>query len=66
LIVGSRGFMIRDGKYSGPFDEIFRSEEIRAVKTPIRAPKERDLQALRPHDPLRVPRLAADPQSAPS
>ena len=29
----------RDSKYSGPFDEIFRSERIRIVKTPIRAPK---------------------------
>jgi putative transposase len=29
----------RDSKYSGPFDEIFRSELIRIVKTPIRAPK---------------------------
>jgi transposase InsO family protein len=29
----------RDSKYSGPFDEVFRSEGIRIVKTPIRAPK---------------------------
>src|SRR5207249_2684244 len=29
----------RDSKYSGPFDEIFHSERIRIVKTPIRAPK---------------------------
>jgi putative transposase len=29
----------RDSKYSVPFDEIFRSERIRIVKTPIRAPK---------------------------
>ena len=29
----------RDSKYSGPFDEIFRGERIRIVKTPIRAPK---------------------------
>lgn len=29
----------RDSKYSGPFDEIFRSEGIRIVKTPVRAPK---------------------------
>jgi hypothetical protein len=26
-------------KYSGPFDEVFRSEGIRIVKTPVRAPK---------------------------
>ena len=29
----------RDSKYSGPFDEVFRSEGIRIVKTPARAPK---------------------------
>ena len=29
----------RDSKYSGPFDEIFRSEGIRIVKAPVRAPK---------------------------
>jgi putative transposase len=29
----------RDSKYSGSFDEVFRSEDIRIVKTPVRAPK---------------------------
>ena len=29
----------RDSKYSGPFDEVVRSEGIRIVKTPVRAPK---------------------------
>src|SRR5207244_2100124 len=29
----------RDSKYSGPFDEVFRSGGIRIVKTPVRAPK---------------------------
>jgi transposase InsO family protein len=29
----------RDSKYSGPFDEVFRSEGIQTVKTPVRAPK---------------------------
>jgi putative transposase len=29
----------RDGKYSGAFDEVFRSGGIRIVKTPVRAPK---------------------------
>ena len=29
----------RDSKYSGPFDEVFCSEAIRIVKTPVRAPK---------------------------
>jgi putative transposase len=29
----------RDSKYSGPFDEVFRTEGIRIVKTPVRSPK---------------------------
>jgi putative transposase len=29
----------RDGKYSGAFDEVFRSASIRIVKTPVRAPQ---------------------------
>jgi putative transposase len=29
----------RDSKYSGPFDQVFNSEGIRTVKTPVRAPK---------------------------
>ncbi len=29
----------RDSKYNGPFDEVFLSEGIRIVKTPVRAPK---------------------------
>jgi putative transposase len=29
----------RDSKYSGPFDEVFRSSGIQIVKTPVRAPK---------------------------
>jgi len=29
----------RDSKYSGPFDEVFRSGGVRIIKTPVRAPK---------------------------
>jgi transposase InsO family protein len=29
----------RDSKYSGTLDEVFRSEGIRILKTPVRAPK---------------------------
>ena len=29
----------RDSKFSGPFDEVFRSEGVRILKTPIRAPR---------------------------
>jgi putative transposase len=45
LAVGERlqgvRFLIRDrdSKYSGPFDEVFRTEGVKVVKTPIRAPK---------------------------
>jgi putative transposase len=41
LLRGRSPFLIRDrdSKYSGPFDEIFRSEGIRIVKTPVRSPQ---------------------------
>jgi putative transposase len=45
LAVGERlrgiRFVIRDrdSKFSGPFDEVFRSEGVRIVRTPIRAPR---------------------------
>jgi transposase InsO family protein len=29
----------RDAKYSGPFDEVFRTEGMRVIYTPIRSPK---------------------------
>ena len=29
----------RDSKYSGPFDEVFRSEGVTVIRTPIRAPR---------------------------
>jgi len=45
LAVGERlggvQFLIRDrdSKFSGPFDEVFRTEGVNIVKTPIRAPR---------------------------
>ena len=40
----------RDAKFSGPFDEVFRTEGIRVIRTPIRSPKanaERAVKTLR-------------------
>ncbi len=49
----------RDSKYSGPFDEVLRSEGIRIVRTPV------DHGALRQDCACGVSRLAVDPQPAP-
>jgi putative transposase len=39
----SARFLIRDrdNKHTGPFDEVFQSEGLRIVKTPVRAPSDR-------------------------
>jgi putative transposase len=56
----------RDSKFSAAFDEVFRSEGIKVIHTPIRAPSgERPREAVRAHRPRRVSRLAADSRPPP-
>jgi len=31
----------RDAKFSGPFNEVFRTQGVRVIRTPIRAPRRR-------------------------
>jgi transposase InsO family protein len=39
--LGEVRFLIRDrdSRFSGPFDEVLRTEGVRVIKTPVRAPK---------------------------
>jgi putative transposase len=55
----------RDSKFTAAFDEVFRSEAIRIIRTPVRAPRERLHRALNRQHPPRVPRSASDPQPPP-
>jgi hypothetical protein len=45
----------RDSKFTAAFDEVFRSEGIRTIRTPVRAPRrERLHRTLDRHRPSRV------------
>jgi putative transposase len=51
----------RDSKFSGAFDEVFSTEGIEIVKTPIHSPaSQRDRRALDQDRASRMPRLAVD------
>jgi len=52
----------RDSKFSDPFEEVFRSEGLRIVLTPIRAERQRVLRTMGGHRPGRVSGLDARPR----
>ena len=72
LVVGERlggvQFLIRDrdSKFSSPFDEVFRTDGVNIVKTPIRAPRANAFAgAVGPHGANRVPGLDAGARQPP-
>jgi putative transposase len=56
----------RDSKFTRDFDEVFRSEGIRVIKAPVRAPKARaHAERLGRQRPPRMPRPTPDPRPPP-
>ena len=63
-IGGDPRFLLRDrdAKFSGPFDEVFRSEGVRIVGTPFRSPKAKRVRgAVGAHGPPGVSGPSPDP-----
>jgi putative transposase len=57
----------RDSKFSGAFDDVFRSARIEIVRTPIQAPQANAFaRALRRHRAARMPRLDPDRRPPPA
>jgi hypothetical protein len=55
----------RDAKFSHAFDEVFRTEGIKVIRTPVQAPNANAYAERGPHAPHRLPRPDPHPRSPP-
>ncbi len=55
----------RDSKFTAAFDAVFAGADIRIIRTPIRAPGERDRRTLHRHTAPRMPRPPPDHRTTP-